>query len=223
MRSSSPSFTPHWALASTISLFPHQHHQNVDNLLVVAVSRDVADTFAALLQDDATLEVRATYSVDDALRAIRERVPDLVFVDVGPPGIDGRQFAHKIRTIFGGHIRLVAFADSIHHSEAELRASGFNAVVEKPVRLAHLFAVLSEFGVHDPAVTDPARQLERARQHVTQGEQRIERLKAIVQRLNEQGLPSADAQRVLETFLQTQQLMREHLAYEEAHGRARTE
>ena len=194
-------------------------HQNVRNLLVVDDNRDLAETLVVLLEDDKTLDVRMAHSADDAMRAIREQVPDLVLLDLGLPDIDGREVARELRHAYRQRIRLIAFTGSSDASEAELRGIGFDALIEKPVPLAQLFDVLENFGVRKPGTLDPSRQVLIARRHVADGERRIERLKAIVRRLDEQGLPSADAERILATFMQTMELMREHLAFEEEHKR----
>jgi CheY-like chemotaxis protein len=195
-------------------------HQNVRNLLVVDDNRDLAETLVVLLEDDQTLDVRVAYSAESAMREIREQVPDLVLLDLGLPDIDGREVARELRRLYGPRIRLIAFTGSTDASEAELRGIGFDAIIEKPVPLAQLIDVLQNFGVRRPGALDPSRQVLLARRHVADGERRIERLKAIVHRLDEQGLPSADAQRMLATFMQTIELMREHLAFEEEHSRS---
>ena len=196
-------------------------HQNVRSLLVVDDNRDLAETLVVLLEDDATLDVRMAESAEGAMREIREQVPDLVLLDLGLPDIDGRDVARELRRMYGARRRLIAFTGSTDTSEAELRGIGFDAIIEKPVPLAQLIDVLGRFGVRKPGALDPSRQVVLARRHVADGERRIERLKAIVHRLDEQGLPSLDAQRMLATFMQTLELMREHLALEEEHHRSR--
>lgn len=195
-------------------------HQNVRSLLVVDDNRDLAETLVVLLADDETLDVRMAHSAKDAMRAIREQVPDLVLLDLGLPDIDGREVARELRRVYGARIRLIAFTGSSDASEAELRGIGFDAIIEKPVPLAQLIDVLEYFGVRKTGALDPSRQVLIARRHVADGERRIERLKAIVRRLDEQGLPSADAERILATFMRTMELMRDHLALEEEHNRA---
>jgi PAS domain S-box-containing protein len=65
-------------------------------VLVVDDNRDVAESLAMLL-GHLSAEVRIAHSGPDALKMLVSRPPDIVFMDIGMPGMDGYEVAYQIR------------------------------------------------------------------------------------------------------------------------------
>lgn len=77
-------------------------------ILVVDDNRDGADTMAYMLQLMGN-EVRIAYRGEDALRLVEEFRPQLVFMDIGMPDIDGFEVTRQIRQqAWGRDITIVA-------------------------------------------------------------------------------------------------------------------
>ena len=79
-----------------------------------------------------------------ALEAARRLRPELVFLDIGMPGIDGYSLARMLREEFGfDALRLVALtAWGGDDDRAESRRAGFDAHVTKPADLVTIDSVL---------------------------------------------------------------------------------
>src|SRR3954452_20848828 len=69
-------------------------------LLVVDDNQDAANSLAMLLKLQGH-EVRVAYSGTAALEMTKTFTPDVVFMDIGMPGIDGYEVARRIRELPG--------------------------------------------------------------------------------------------------------------------------
>jgi CheY-like chemotaxis protein/anti-sigma regulatory factor (Ser/Thr protein kinase) len=78
-------------------------------VLVVDDERDVADTFMALLSGLGQ-DVHVAYRGAEALAEAQARPPDVVFVDLAMPGMDGEALARELRRVFADGIMLVALS-----------------------------------------------------------------------------------------------------------------
>lgn len=70
--------------------------------------------------------------------------PEVAFIDIGLPGIDGHEVARRIRAALGRRVLLVAF--TAHGREQDRRRSseaGFDAHLVKPVSYEDLTRVLA--------------------------------------------------------------------------------
>jgi CheY-like chemotaxis protein len=74
----------------------------------------------------------------------REFQPDLVFLDLGMPDVDGFEIARRLRAQPGGNVmELVAISGWAHPSAREQAvAAGFDRHYLKPITLAHVTALL---------------------------------------------------------------------------------
>jgi CheY-like chemotaxis protein len=83
---------------------------------------------------------------EDGPQGVREALawrPDIAVVDIGLPGLNGYEVAHRLREALDGHIRLVALT-AWGRAEDRQRAldAGFDAHLTKPADLAELSRLL---------------------------------------------------------------------------------
>jgi CheY-like chemotaxis protein/anti-sigma regulatory factor (Ser/Thr protein kinase) len=103
-------------------------------ILVVDDNVDAADTLAMLLELDGH-EVHAVYGAAEALEAATRIKPDILFLDIGLPGMDGYEVARQLRARNDlGALRIIALTG---YGQPEDRrrsiAAGFNDHLVKPV------------------------------------------------------------------------------------------
>lgn len=103
-------------------------------VLVVDDNPDVAESFALLLELWGQ-KVHIAYNGEDALERCTQLHPDIVFLDIGLPGIDGYETARRLRqTEAGRNVYLVAVTGYGQEEDiAHATAAGFDAHLLKPV------------------------------------------------------------------------------------------
>ncbi len=115
-------------------------------VLVVDDNVDAADTLAQLL----TLlghQVQARYSGGGALEIARQFLPNVIFLDIGLPDINGFEVARRLRALPnlpGFYLVALTGYGQAHDREAAL-AAGFDEHFAKPLELARL----AELGLDD--------------------------------------------------------------------------
>ena len=82
-----------------------------------------------------------------ALKKIREQMPDIVFMDIRMPTMDGPE---TLRRLFGEHgsgatTVIAATASVFQHEQKAYLEAGFKGFVDKPVMAEKIYASLSEF------------------------------------------------------------------------------
>ena len=121
----------------------HFVEPNPKRILVVDDLHDSAMSLAMVLQH---MGHTAEFVTDPwrALEAARRLRPELVFLDIGMPGIDGYALARMFRQEFGFEtVRLVALtAWDTDKDRIESRRAGFDAHVAKPADPATLDSIL---------------------------------------------------------------------------------
>jgi len=103
-------------------------------LLVVDDDPDVADSFVMLLESLGA-EVRVAYDGASALSRVAEFSPQLIFLDIGMPGMDGYETARRIRKLEAGKTAVIAALSGwgqSHDRECSLKA-GFDHHFVKPM------------------------------------------------------------------------------------------
>jgi PAS domain S-box-containing protein len=113
-------------------------------LLVVDDNEDAADSLALLLQFHGH-HVRVAYSGMAALEITKRGVPDLVFLDIGMPGMDGYEVARRLRQQPGLEKVLVAALTGWGQQEDRRRSAeaGFDYHLVKPVEPKTLESLLA--------------------------------------------------------------------------------
>ncbi len=111
-------------------------------ILCVDDNRDAADTTAALLQAHG-FDARACYDGPAALKVAEDFSPDLCFIDLKMPGMDGDVLAVALRTAAGSRpltmVALTAMSDLGDVLRTE--AAGFEQYLVKPADPAALVEI----------------------------------------------------------------------------------
>lgn len=115
-------------------------------VLVVDDEPDSREFVRRLLLEHA-VEVATAGSAEDALRAVREQIPDVLVSDIGMPVQDGYELMRMIRALpeeQGGRLPAAALT-ALARTEDRTRAmlAGFQAYVTKPVDGDELVAVVA--------------------------------------------------------------------------------
>lgn len=113
-------------------------------ILVADDNVDAADTLSLVLREKGH-EVHVAYGGGDAVRMGTSIVPDLVFLDLGMPHIDGYEVARALRALPAlDGVRLVALTGwGAQEDRARTSAAGFDAHLLKPAMPEALDAVLA--------------------------------------------------------------------------------
>ena len=115
-------------------------------ILVVDDQADTAETFAYLLE---TFGHKVSFLTDsaDVLQAVAKLNPNIVFLDIGMPGLNGWQVAEALRCRHPYEdLRLIAItAYDAPEDFARSRAAGFDAHVPKPISLALIESIMKQF------------------------------------------------------------------------------
>jgi PAS domain S-box-containing protein len=116
-------------------------------VLVVDDQTDVADSVALLIGTYGH-DVRTVYDGVSALSESRTRCPDVIFVDIGMPGMTGYELARMVRGDEAlARVRLVALTGyGRDYDRTRAFEAGFDQHLTKPVADWRLQAVLAEVG-----------------------------------------------------------------------------
>jgi CheY-like chemotaxis protein len=112
-------------------------------VLVIDDDHDVADSLVIFLETFGAC-ARAAYNCETGVVAVREFRPDLVFLDLGMPKIDGYETARRIRALPEGRgIKLVALTGwGQEQIQDRAREAGFDCQLTKPAGIEALQALL---------------------------------------------------------------------------------
>ncbi|HVY46895.1 MAG TPA: hybrid sensor histidine kinase/response regulator [Minicystis sp.] len=129
-------------------------------VLVVDDNVDVADMLKALLELDGH-EVAVANDGHAGLDLAARLLPEIAFIDIGLPGIDGFEVARRIRSEQGldGAYLVALSGYALDEDRRRALASGFNCHLAKPIREEDLARVLAECGrdgIAPPSVVAPA-------------------------------------------------------------------
>lgn len=115
--------------------------------LVIDDDLDVANSLGILLSTLGA-EIRVAYDGLSGMDAIRDFAPEVVFIDLGMPGMDGCETARRIRaTEIGRKLRLVALTGwGQDGTRARTKEAGFDAHLIKPASLEALEQALQGDG-----------------------------------------------------------------------------
>jgi CheY-like chemotaxis protein len=117
-------------------------------VLIVEDNLDAAESFRMLL----TLfghEVRVAHDGSEALRIIDGFVPDIAFMDLGLPGMDGFELAGLFRADRRTEATVMVALTGYGRDEDKIRArsAGFDHHMTKPIDVAALSSLVDVLGV----------------------------------------------------------------------------
>ena len=127
---------------------PRPAEQRACRVLVADDNADAADSLGMLLRLLGA-EVDVVYNGEQALIACGARRPELVFLDIGMPGLDGCETARRMRALDCGRgVTLVAVTGwGQEEDRRRVREAGFDQHLVKPVDAAQLRRLLAEHSV----------------------------------------------------------------------------
>lgn len=113
-------------------------------ILVIDDDHDVADSLVMFLETFGA-DVRVAYDCEGGVAAVQEFHPDLVFLDLGMPKIDGYETARRIRALPEGRdVKLVALTG---WGQGQIREraqdAGFDCQLTKPAGIEALQTLLN--------------------------------------------------------------------------------
>jgi signal transduction histidine kinase len=151
-------FTVELPLGATLPRALHPRHSapvgKGSRALVLDDNHDAADTLALALQVFG-LDVRTLYDPLEAMAAVSAFDPDLVFLDIGMPGLSGYDLACKLREAHPGRPRVMVAVTGWGQPEDQRRTAeaGFDHHLVKPPDLDVLRDICAS--VAQRSVVDP--------------------------------------------------------------------
>lgn len=113
-------------------------------ILVVDDNAESAEAMAILLRAIGH-EVNTAYNGQAALEASRDEHPDVVFLDIGLPLMDGYEVGRQLRALYGQDIVLIALTGYARSADDERqRRVAFDHYILKPVAFDHLQSLLAQ-------------------------------------------------------------------------------
>ena len=103
--------------------------------------------FAKMVKD-CGIELEFAENGREAVERFRDWKPDLVFMDISMPEMDGREAARTIRALEAGrsHVPIVALtANAMEGDEAAILSSGMDRYLTKPLKKSAITALMAEF------------------------------------------------------------------------------
>jgi two-component system, chemotaxis family, CheB/CheR fusion protein len=113
-------------------------------VLIIDDNRDAANTMAMLV-DELGGSTRIAHDAGNGLEAVDEYQPDIVFLDIGMPGIDGYEACRRMRQRPSQKAMVIVAVTGWGQSQDKQRAldAGFDAHLTKPVDLEGLARILA--------------------------------------------------------------------------------
>lgn len=113
-------------------------------ILVVDDNAESAEAMAILLRAIGH-EVNTAYNGQAALEVTRDAHPDVVFLDIGLPIMDGYEVGRQLRALYDRRIVLIALTGYAQNADDERqRQVAFDHYVLKPVAFDHLQSLLAQ-------------------------------------------------------------------------------
>jgi PAS domain S-box-containing protein len=118
-------------------------------ILVADDNRDAADTLSMILELDGH-EVRTAYDGVKALQIAEQLAPQIAFLDIGMPNLDGYQTARRIREqSWGSAMLLVALTGwGQEQDRRQATEAGFNCHLVKPVDPQTIGSLIEQLKPH---------------------------------------------------------------------------
>jgi CheY-like chemotaxis protein/two-component sensor histidine kinase len=119
-------------------------HGRGRRVLVVDDNQDAADALVEALQGYGHAAAVA-YDGPSGIEAAQRSAPEIAFLDIGLPVMDGYELARRLRELLGTGVKLVALTGyGQDRDRAASRAAGFDEHLVKPVELEQIVALLHD-------------------------------------------------------------------------------
>jgi response regulator RpfG family c-di-GMP phosphodiesterase len=117
--------------------------KNTLRVLVVDDDRGLCEMLRLVLEVEG-LDVVTAHHVIEAEKRIAERLPDVIVLDIGLPGIDGVFYCERLReSLRTRRLPIIAISGS-EEAGRRARLAGANAVLIKPLEPLHLLATVDK-------------------------------------------------------------------------------
>ncbi|NBR89974.1 MAG: response regulator [Rhodobacteraceae bacterium] len=113
--------------------------------------------FSKMLQDQA-LDLRFANNGEEAVAMAQSFQPELIFMDISMPVMDGQEATRRIRAMDGPLSKTPIVAMTAHAMEGDrewVMAAGLDAYLTKPLRKAQILEVLEKYRIKDLAEESP--------------------------------------------------------------------
>ncbi len=105
----------------------------------VATSRDILSQMLTRIG----VEVETAESGLQALEQVQQRLPDIVFMDIHMPGMDGPETRRRLVAEHGAMVIIAVTASVFEHQRQRYEEAGFNGFIDKPLRAEQVYAYLA--------------------------------------------------------------------------------
>lgn len=113
-------------------------------VVIIDDNADAADTLA-LLVGTMGADFRVAYDGHEGLQRVAEFRPQVVFLDIGMPGMDGYETCQRIRRVMAADVFVVALTGwGQERDKAQAIRAGFDAHLTKPADPAVVLRLISE-------------------------------------------------------------------------------
>src|SRR6267142_6186197 len=113
------------------------------DILVVDDDENICSAFRQFLEADGHSPIIAS-NAEDALKAVQDRHPDLVFLDVRMPGVDGLEALKQIRALDPSVYAVIMTAYSSSQTSIEAVRLGAFDYLNKPLDLDDVRGVIDK-------------------------------------------------------------------------------
>ncbi len=114
-------------------------------VLLVDDSKFLADVLAVFFSRDG-YEARAAYGGEEAIAAVEEEVPDIAFIDLDMPNLNGLEVATHLRRSKRAKNMVLVALSGLEDADIQSRAqdAGFDHFITKPVDIPALRLFMQE-------------------------------------------------------------------------------
>jgi CheY-like chemotaxis protein len=146
-------------MPGSIPAFPERHRFGSGRrILVVDDNQDAADALVEALRAHG-LAASVAYDGPSALETAARVRPEVAFLDIGLPVMDGYELARRLRDLLGRGVKLVALTGYGQDRDRALsRAAGFDEHLVKPMELEHIVVLIHQLFREAEAPGEPAPQ-----------------------------------------------------------------
>ena len=122
---------------------PISDEQKKARILVVEDEKNVSDLLSAILTKGGH-EVEIASDGSNGIKLFKKKEFDMVFTDLGMPGMSGWQVAEKVKSINKNTPVALITGWNVELKESEMRESGVDLIVNKPFEVNQVFKLVQD-------------------------------------------------------------------------------